>query len=119
MPGYTLRVLKGPQPQKGDLQRGDALTFGAAEPADVIFAAAGVANCHARITHHGGQWQLEDLGSLTGTSRNGQRLLGPVQLFDGDEIGLGETVLLRFEGGGAIEEDMEELNAGMEPGLSA
>jgi pSer/pThr/pTyr-binding forkhead associated (FHA) protein len=37
---------------------------------------------------------LEDLGSKNGTFHRGRRLEAPVELTDGDEIGVGTVVLL-------------------------
>lgn len=54
-----------------------------------------VSRQHARIVVEGGRAILEDLGSKNGTYLRGQRIEGPAELADGDEIGVG-TALLRF-----------------------
>jgi hypothetical protein len=57
---------------------------------------AKVSRRHARITHRGGQYYIEDLGSTNGTFVNrGRRLLpGDRQaLHDGDEVIVGKTFL--------------------------
>jgi serine/threonine protein kinase len=51
---------------------------------------------HARITRHGQQYWLEDLGSTNGTFWGEQRIFEPVLLQPGDSIRLGHTYL-RFE----------------------
>jgi pSer/pThr/pTyr-binding forkhead associated (FHA) protein len=43
-----------------------------------------------------GHFTLQDRGSLDGTYLNGEKIRGAVTLQDGDEIGLGNTVL-RFK----------------------
>jgi pSer/pThr/pTyr-binding forkhead associated (FHA) protein len=46
---------------------------------------------HARITHHHGQWWLEDLNSTNGTFLNHERLTTPVVVITGDEFKCGNT----------------------------
>jgi DNA-binding winged helix-turn-helix (wHTH) protein len=53
-----------------------------------------VSRLHARITVEGERATLEDLGSKNGTFHRGRRLEVPVELTDGDEIGVGTVVLL-------------------------
>lgn len=53
-----------------------------------------VSRRHARITIEGERATLEDLGSKNGTFHRGRRLEVPVELADGDEIGVGTAVLL-------------------------
>lgn len=53
-----------------------------------------VSRQHARIVVEGGRAILEDLGSKNGTFLRGQRIEGPAELADGDEIGVGTALLL-------------------------
>jgi DNA-binding winged helix-turn-helix (wHTH) protein len=53
-----------------------------------------VSRLHARIVVEGDRARLEDLGSKNGTFLRGARLEGPVELTDGDEIGVGTAILL-------------------------
>jgi pSer/pThr/pTyr-binding forkhead associated (FHA) protein len=46
---------------------------------------------HARVTHHHGQWWLEDLNSTNGTFLNHERLTTPVVVITGDEFRCGNT----------------------------
>ncbi len=46
---------------------------------------------HARITHHHGQWWLEDLNSTNGTFLNHEKLSTPVVVITGDEFRCGNT----------------------------
>lgn len=49
---------------------------------------------HARIVVSAGRAMLEDLGSKNGTYLNGQRITSPMELTEGDEIGVGHDVLV-------------------------
>lgn len=46
---------------------------------------------HARITHHHGQWWLEDLNSTNGTFLNQEKLTTPAVIITGDEFKCGST----------------------------
>jgi pSer/pThr/pTyr-binding forkhead associated (FHA) protein len=47
---------------------------------------------HARLTHHHGQWWLEDLHSTNGTFLNREILTTPAVVITGDEFKCGNTV---------------------------
>lgn len=47
---------------------------------------------HARITHHHGQWWLEDLNSRNGTFLNRQKLSTPAVIITGDQFKCGNTL---------------------------
>jgi DNA-binding winged helix-turn-helix (wHTH) protein len=64
--------------------------------ADVCVAHGSVSRRHARISVHEGLVVLEDLQSRNGTFVGGRRVGSPVELHDGDIIGLG-PVTLTFE----------------------
>jgi hypothetical protein len=57
-------------------------------PADML-----ISREHARLVRQGQQSWLEDLDSTNGTFHNGRRIFDRVLLRDGDEIGVGKTVL--------------------------
>lgn len=48
---------------------------------------------HARLAFHHQQWWLDDLQSKNGTKLNGEPLLTPTVIVNGDEITCGETHL--------------------------
>lgn len=52
-----------------------------------------VSRSHAEITKVGGDWYIEDLGSENGTAVNGSRV-GRTRLVDGDQVRVGDTVLV-------------------------
>jgi len=57
---------------------------------------------HARLTHHHGQWWLEDLNSTNGTFLNHEMLMTPAVVITGDHFKCGNTV---FDIG--VEDDVE------------
>ena len=48
---------------------------------------------------------MEDLGSANGTFLNGERVLTPIELRDGDRIALGEIILIYHDPDTTIRED--------------
>jgi pSer/pThr/pTyr-binding forkhead associated (FHA) protein len=46
---------------------------------------------HASVTHHHGQWWLEDLSSWNGTFLNHEKVTTPVVVITGDEFRCGNT----------------------------
>ena len=47
---------------------------------------------HARLTHHHGQWWLEDLNSTNGTFLNREKLTTPAVVITGDHFKCGNSV---------------------------
>ncbi|WP_026852821.1 SpoIIE family protein phosphatase [Geothrix fermentans] len=72
---------------------GGAWTVGRSSQNDVVIADASLSRHHARITLKEGLPYLEDLGSLNGTSINGERIKSIHPLHEGDEILLGQVPL--------------------------
>jgi pSer/pThr/pTyr-binding forkhead associated (FHA) protein len=61
--------------------------------ADVPLSDEAVSARHALLSHHHGQWWLEDLGSTNGTRLNRESLSGPTVLATDDEISCGQARL--------------------------
>jgi DNA-binding winged helix-turn-helix (wHTH) protein len=61
---------------------------------DIYIDAPGVSRRHARIILDRENAVLEDLGSKNGTAVNGQPLEGRVALKDGDQVRLGQVIVL-------------------------
>ncbi len=76
----------------------DQVIIGSGAEADIIIPVDSVDARHASLTWDGAHLLLADLGSRGGTFRNGRRLLAPLQVFPGDEIGLGPEVTLTLDG---------------------
>ena len=89
-------IVEGPSTgQELTLSQQD-LVIGRDERADLVIPSQSVSRRHARIFWRNDQYYVEDLGSSNGTFVNGQPAHQPIALNDGDEIGLGKTVRLRF-----------------------
>ncbi len=95
---FKLKVKEGPGSGKSIKVKTEALVLGSGPEADIRVEGPGVEPRHAQVVFDGGQVKLEDLGTRSGTFRNGQRLLGPVRVFPGDRVGLGPEVVLILEG---------------------
>ena len=79
---------RSPIPLEGEAQ---AWTLGRSSQNDVAIPDASLSRHHARISLKDGIPYLEDLGSLNGTSINGERITMPHPLREEDEIQLGQV----------------------------
>ncbi|HEX2993910.1 MAG TPA: winged helix-turn-helix domain-containing protein [Anaerolineales bacterium] len=66
--------------------------LGRAVENEIVIVSKRASREHAHIRRDGRRVFLDDLGSTNGTFLNGERVLGSVQLRDGDEISVGEVV---------------------------
>jgi DNA-binding NtrC family response regulator/pSer/pThr/pTyr-binding forkhead associated (FHA) protein len=81
------------------------LVLGRAPTADLQLIDGKVSREHCCIDATGARAMLEDLGSQNGTYLNGEPVQGPTPLGEGDEIALGDTLLL------VAGDDVEVANA--------
>ena len=81
------------------------IQIGRAVDNDIVITSKRVSREHARIRQEGRKWLLEDLGSANGTFLNGERVLTPIELRDGDRIALGEIILIYHDPDTTIRED--------------
>jgi DNA-binding response OmpR family regulator len=66
--------------------------LGRAVENEIVIVSKRASREHAHIRRDGRRVFLDDLGSTNGTFLNGERVLGSMQLRDGDEISVGEVV---------------------------
>ncbi len=66
--------------------------LGRAVENEIVIVSKRASREHAHIRRDGRRVFLDDLGSTNGTFLNGERVLGSVQLRDGDEISIGKIV---------------------------
>ncbi len=70
--------------------RGETTTIGRAVECDIVITSKRVSREHARLTRAGRRVTLEDLGSTNGTFLNDERLMGAMELRDGDTVLVGD-----------------------------
>ncbi len=85
-------------------------TLGRGTINSIVLADQEVSRRHARILFDATGYMLEDFGSTNGTYVNGRRISGSVHLQNGDQIALGEAVILQFESADSPLVDEPALN---------
>ncbi len=83
-------------------------TIGRRSSCDLVIESRKVSRLHARINREGAHHVLSDAGSLAGVFVNGDRILGPYRLSDGDEIQLADIILVYLKQG-ADEDETEGI----------
>ncbi len=73
---------------------GQTTTIGRAVENDLVITSKRVSREHACVRREGRRWLLADLGSTNGTYLNGERVLTPVALRDGDCVSIGDVELI-------------------------
>jgi pSer/pThr/pTyr-binding forkhead associated (FHA) protein len=89
-----LSVQTGPNPGCEYIVTQDALIVGRSEQCDIVIANPLVSRRHSQLIWDGAYCTLEDLNSTNGTYVNGQRLIQPRVLRSGDEVRVGDMVLV-------------------------
>lgn len=80
--------------QRVALDGADQLTIGKDAANDLVLPDATVSRLHAVIERFEAAWVLRDVGSRNGTFVNGERIVGDRVLHKGDEIRLGQSILV-------------------------
>ena len=74
--------------------RGEAITMGRSASSTIQIVDKRVSRHHAVMRYNRDTYVAEDLGSKNGTFLNGEPLIGRVKITHGDQIQIGDTVLL-------------------------
>ncbi|MDP2976749.1 MAG: FHA domain-containing protein [Anaerolineales bacterium] len=93
VPSISLTITRDDQPAQVRHFKQPEITMGRDPVCECPLKEDTVSARHARLSHHHGQWWLEDLDSTNGTFLNQERLSVPTVVVSGDEIGCGETRL--------------------------
>ena len=83
--------LRDPHKKEHFLQQ-TITRLGRAVENEIVIVSKRASREHAHIRRDGRRVFLDDLGSTNGTFLNSERVLGSVQLRDGDEISIGEVI---------------------------
>jgi predicted component of type VI protein secretion system len=78
----------------GRLPLTSTLVIGRSNTADLVLDSPTISRVHCRLKIEGEALFVEDLGSQTGTQRNGKRVEGPTQLAIGDMLQIGTFTLI-------------------------
>jgi DNA-binding response OmpR family regulator len=90
MANPNIPYLRDPSKQDHFLEQ-IVTRMGRAVENEIVIVSKRASREHAHIRRDGRRVFLDDLGSTNGTFLNGERVLGSVQLRDGDEISVGEV----------------------------
>jgi len=95
LPRARLILVSGSRPSEGEeIALGAGVhTIGRAETCTIQIPNRFVSRLHAEIRHREGRFWLIDHDSRNGTTVNGRVISEPVALDDGDQVGIGGTVL--------------------------
>jgi diguanylate cyclase (GGDEF)-like protein len=93
----TFTVVSGPSAGAIHSLVADENVIGRGKECSVRILDSGISRRHARILRQSpGKYVVEDLGSSNGTSVGGLRITGQRPLSEGDRVGVGPTIELRF-----------------------
>jgi hypothetical protein len=91
-----LIIKRGPNPEQEYSLTLVEVTIGRSSTNVIAIADPEVSRRHACIRWDDGSYIIEDWASTNGTFVNDRQISGPIALYNGDEIRLGETILLQF-----------------------
>jgi pSer/pThr/pTyr-binding forkhead associated (FHA) protein len=113
---YDFLVLKGPNPGDTIELSGEEITIGRDKSNTVHIDDQALSRSHARLVRTSSGYTLQDLGSTNGTYLNGKPVSALCPLKDGDQLSIGETLLLEFHEKIIPGEDINTLTKS-EPGI--
>jgi pSer/pThr/pTyr-binding forkhead associated (FHA) protein len=94
IPGINLNIQIGEQPPIQEYFSQSEILIGRDSHCDLPLQDETVSVRHARLSHHHGQWWLEDLGSTNGTRLNREKVTIPTVVINGDYIECGKASIV-------------------------
>jgi len=91
IPGINLNIQINDQPAIQRYFTQSEILLGRDTHCDIPLQDDTVSVRHARLSHHHGQWWLEDLGSTNGTRLNNDKVSIPTVVINGDQIECGKA----------------------------
>jgi len=101
---YALKFISGKY-QGGEfpLKAEKPCVIGRSSELDMVLVEDMVSRKHAKITWAAGKLNIEDLGSTNGTFVNGEKILKPSRIKEGDRILIGTSILKLVKAGSSAE----------------
>ena len=97
---------------------GKTATMGRAVECDIVIASKSISRENTRLHREGRRWFVEDLGSTNGTYLNGERIIAPMELRDGDSLKVGEITFIFHDPDTTIRENpVPELEVDVSAGV--
>lgn len=93
-PSLTITVLSEHSRQKQGRFSQSEIIIGRHAHCDLSIMDEALSAQHARISHHHGQWWLEDLNSTNGTFLNDSKLTTSAVVITGDQFKCGNTLFV-------------------------
>jgi len=91
IPGISLNIQIGNEPSTRRYFTQSEILLGRDTHCDIPLRDDTVSVRHARLSHHHGQWWLEDLGSTNGTLLNKDKVSIPTVVINGDHVECGKA----------------------------
>lgn len=91
-PGIRLTIKMGQEPETVREFSQSQILIGRDSKCDLSMMDESLSAHHARLSHHHGQWWLEDLNSTNGTFLNHEKLTTAAVVITGDHFKCGNTV---------------------------
>jgi len=93
IPGINLTFKIGNEPPVRRYFTQSEILLGRDAHCDISLPDDTVSIRHARLSHHHGQWWLEDLGSTNGTRLNKDKVSIPTVVINGDQVECGKALI--------------------------